>query len=345
MTASKPLLGGALLLSLLLCGSSVLAQPSAAQKETARGLMGQGRELRERGDLTGALMRFNAADALMGVPTTGFEVAATQAQLGRLVEARETLRRVLAAAQSPEDPEPFKEARSKARALDQQLLVRIGGLRFSVSGLRADEALEVTVDGERVPNAVLGLPVRVNPGVHVIVARAAGRRVQREVVVTAAQTVAVGLAFSNRAKPSSTSRAVTQTAAPAASSRPTPLVETSAAPAGRGLPTLAYVGGGVGLAGILVGSIAGVSAISYKNEVNKACVNGSCPSSALSDLESAQSMATVSTVGFIVGALGLVIGTGAALLDGDNASPSRRAIVVLPDVNRQGGRLTLVGRF
>jgi hypothetical protein len=50
------------LLGVLLCGPGAHAQPSAAQKETARGLMAQGRELRERGELSGALTRFNAAD-------------------------------------------------------------------------------------------------------------------------------------------------------------------------------------------------------------------------------------------------------------------------------------------
>jgi len=177
-----------LLLGLLLCASAGHAQPSAAQKETARGLMAEGRELRERGDLNGALTRFSAADSLMGVPTTGFEVASTQAQLGRLVEAHETLRHLLAVAPSPDDPEPFNEARSKARSLDQQLSARIGGLRFSVSGVGEDETLEVTVDGELVPKVLLSLPWRVNPGAHVIVARAGARQVKREVVVAEGQS-------------------------------------------------------------------------------------------------------------------------------------------------------------
>ena len=114
MTGSRPLLRTAVLLALLLGCAVAQAQPSAAQKETARGLMAEGRELRDKGDLPSALTRFNAADALMGVPTTGFEVAATQAQLGKLVEARETLQRVLAIAVSPDDPEPFPEARSSS---------------------------------------------------------------------------------------------------------------------------------------------------------------------------------------------------------------------------------------
>jgi hypothetical protein len=345
MTASRALLGGAWLLGMLLSGGAAYAQPSAAQKETARGLMAEGRELRERGDLNGALTRFSAADSLMGVPTTGFEVASTQAQLGRLVEARETLRHVLAIAQSPDDPEPFNEARSKARALDQQLLPRIGGLRFSISGVGANEAIEVTVDGEVVPKALVSLPLRVNPGAHVVAARAGSRQVKREVVVAEAQTVAVGLAFQNDAQPSPPHAPATEAGAPPAAPRPSPVADTSPKPGRRGLPTLAYVGGGVALAGVAVGSIAGISAISHKNDAKKACVNGTCPPSTWSDLDSAHSMATVSTVGFIAGAIGVVVGAGAVLLDGDEPSAAQGAFVVSPEVNRQGARLTIAGRF
>jgi len=344
MTASRAIVGGALLLAVLSWGSVAQAQPSAAQKETARGLMAEGRELRERGDLIGALTRFSAADSLMGVPTTGFEVASTQAQLGRLVEARETLRRALAVPQKPDDPEPFNEARSKARALDQQLLARMGGLRFSVNGVAANESLEVTVDGEPIDKAALSLPLRVNPGAHVIVARAGGRDVEREAVVAEAQTVAIELDLTDDAKPSPPPRPVVEPLAAPATRRSRPQAETPPPPA-HGLPALAYVGGGVGLAGVLVGSISGVSAISHKNAAKKACVNGGCPPSSWSDLDSAHSMATVSTVGFIVGAIGVVVGAGAVLLEGDEPSAPRRGLVVSPDVNRQGARLTIAGGF
>ena len=191
--ASSRFSRGALLLALLLGSAVARAQPSAAQKETARGLMAEGRELRERGDVSGALTRFSAADALMGVPTTGFEVAATQAQLGKLVEARETLQRVLAIAVSPDDPEPFNEALRKARALDQQLQARIASLRFVVQGLKDGEAFELSVDGESVPKALLNLPLRVNPGHHTVIARVRQREIRRDVDVAEGQAVPVAL--------------------------------------------------------------------------------------------------------------------------------------------------------
>jgi hypothetical protein len=313
------------------------AQPTPAQKETARGLMAEGRELREQGDAASALTRFSAADSIMNVPTTGFEVAATQVQLGQLVEARETLRRVLALPQSPDDPEPFNEARSKARALDQQLATRIGSLRFAPSGVESG-ALDVSVDGERVPRAVLSLPFRVNPGKHQIVAHSRGRELRLDVLVAEAQAVDLPLAFDNDARPAPA------VAAPAASEPAESPAPVSAPPTERRpLPPLAYVGGGVGVLGLAVGSVAGISAMSHKNAAKRDCVGGNCPPSTWNDLDAARSMATVSTVGFAVGLLGFAVAGGALLLD--EPAPSTSAWVVSPDVTRQGANVTVAGRF
>ena len=161
-----------------------------------------------------------------------------------------------------------------------------------------------------------------------------------------AQTVAVALEFESDAKPIRPSEAPSVPAVPARNAAPSrSAADTSPRPAGRALPLLAYAGGGVALAGILVSSVTGISAISHKNNAKKACVNGDCPPATWSDLDSAHSMATVSTVGFIVGAVGVLVGAGAILLDGDEPSSSQRALVVSPDVGRESARLTIAGRF
>lgn len=319
-------------------GSSLAwAQPTPAQKETARGLMAEGRELRDQGDVASALTRFSAANSIMNVPTTGFEVAATQVQLGQLVEARETLRRVLALPTSPDDPEPFNEARSKARLLDQQLATRIGSLRFAPSGAESG-ALDVSVDGERVPRAVLSLPFRVNPGKHQIVAHSRGRELRLDVLVAEAQAVDVPLTFERDAPPAAPAPAVAESE-PAESSVPVSAPPTEHRP----LPPLVYVGGGVGLLGLAVGSAAGISAMSHKNAAKKDCVGGNCPPSTWNDIDDARSMATVSTVGFAVGVLGVAVAGGALLLD--KPAPRTSAWVVTPDVTRRGANVTVAGRF
>jgi hypothetical protein len=352
MTASRRL-GTALVLSALLAASLVQAQPSAAQKETARSLMAEARELRERGDLEGALSRFSAADTIMGVPTTGFETAATQAELGKLVEARETLRRVLALPQSPDDPEPFNDARSKARALDQRLQSRIGALHFMVTGVAASETLVVTVDGEAVPVAVLGMPFRVNPGKHVVVARAGGREAKTEVDALESRTVKVELLLpapqSDAAVPSDVQLDETPAAAAVAS---TAIPNTPPAASSASVPLVTYVAGGVGVAGMLVGAVTGMMAVSHKNAAARDCVDGRCPPSTWDDLDSARSMAAVSTTGFVVGAVGLAIGTSFLLLHDEPSTaravtPKARVsrLSVTPDLGPRGGSLSVSGRF
>jgi hypothetical protein len=287
--------------------------------------MAQARELRDRNDLTGALARFKGADAIMGVPTTGFEVARTQADLGMLVEARGTLRRVLATEPKDTDPEPFREARTKAEALDEELGGRIGALHFVVSGAAPGTLVSISVDGEAVPDAAAELPFRVDPGHHRVIAKAGSRRITREVDAGERDTTDIVLSF-------------------ATTSDALPTSDHSSGASTRGIPTLAYVGGGVALGGIAVGSITGLMAISKKHAAQSGCVNGQCPPSTWGDVDRAHTLATVSTVGFIVGALGIAVGAGSFLFD-EPSAPPKSAFVLSPGVSLHGGQMTLHGRF
>ena len=82
---------GAALLASMLVTTSARADPTAADRETARTLMDQGNVLKDKGNLEEALKRFKAADEIMHVPTTAVPVAKLQVALGLLVEARDTL--------------------------------------------------------------------------------------------------------------------------------------------------------------------------------------------------------------------------------------------------------------
>src|SRR5579884_1405121 len=94
----------ALALGAALGARSARADPTAADRETARALMDDGRALREKNDLRGALQRFKAADDIMHVPTTALEVARTQIPLGLLVEARDTIARIRLMPAKPGEP-------------------------------------------------------------------------------------------------------------------------------------------------------------------------------------------------------------------------------------------------
>jgi hypothetical protein len=353
MMVSERNLGRGLALALLVLSGAAQAQPSAAQRETARELMAEARRLRERGDLNGALGRFSAADAIMNVPTTTLQVATTQVELGKLIEARDTLLRLLGTRQGPADPEPFKDARAKALALSQQLVARIGSLVITVDGLSEADGLDLSVDGEIVPKQMVGLRLRVNPGPHQIAARSQGHELSQEVEVAEGEALEVALSFAKAPVSSSVADERRAAAPPAArknpapqpTAKPTPPPSAPARPAGSHGRTseLVYLGAGVGTLGVAIGVVGGISAVLHRNSAKAGCTNNVCPSSTWRDLQTAHNMATVSNVGFVIGGAGWAFVVGSLLFD--RSRRPQPGLRVAPEVSRQGAYVNVAGRF
>ena len=304
----------------------LLAEPSAAQKETARSLMTEGRDLREQRDLPGALARFQAAHAIMGVPTTGFELARAQADLTLLVEARSTIRQILATPPEAGEPAPFQEARTKAEALDAELESRIASLRFVLHGIPPGSLMSLTVDGEVVAPAAVGMPFRLNPGEHHIEAKAPRASATSSVTVGEHDRIDVNLDFE-----------------PDATSPETPHRGASAAAAVDGVPALLYAAGGVAAAGLLVGSVTGVMALSKKHDAQAGCRDGQCPPSTWPDLDRAHSLATVSSVGFIVAGVSIGVGVGSWFFSRSQGTAA--SIQARVSVSHGSNSLNLTGSF
>jgi hypothetical protein len=90
-------------------------------------------------------------------------------------------------------------------------------------------------------------------------------------------------------------------------------------------PTLALVAGGIGVAGLAVGLVAGIVGTSKHSTLVGECPGNACPSSAQGDLDSFRTLRTASTVGYVVGVLGIA---GGAVLWLTAPSPSAPAIGV-----------------
>jgi hypothetical protein len=171
------------------------AEPTAAAKETARALMTEARDLRDRRDFNGALKSFQSADAIMHVPTTALEVARAQVDLGLLVEARETLHKLARIPEDPTDPAPFRDARSAAYKLDEELQRRIGAIRFEVRKPANAADPSVSVDGVAILPSVIDVPYRSNPGLHVVVGKLGEAEIKQEVDARETETTTVVLDF------------------------------------------------------------------------------------------------------------------------------------------------------
>jgi hypothetical protein len=299
----------------MLSATAAQAEPNAEDRETARSLMQEGRDSRDRGDLQGALRRFKAADGIMHVPTTGFEVARTQAALGLLIEARETIVTIRKTPARPTDPQPFIDARNRAEEFDASLAQRVPALTIVVDGAAPGSAA-VTVDGVRVPPAALGLPRKLDPGHHVVLARAADAEATQEVDVAETEVKEIHMALT----------AGTKGTSPAdAASGAVPSERESASAKSHGPPLLTWVAAGVGGAGLVVGSVAGLVSIATTKSLSTECPMAKCTTaSARSAFNSAHTMATVSNVSFIVAGAGAA-GAVASLVLGHSTSDSAQA--------------------
>ena len=310
-----------LLAATLGVSSVASAEPTAADKDTARSMMTDGRSARDKGDLKGALKAFIGADALMHVPTTGLEVAKTQVALGLLVEARETATRVAHIASSPSDPAPFKQARDAASALVDELGPRIPSLTVTVKNVPEGTTAEVTIDDAPMPAESLGQPRKLDPGHHVIVAKAGGVDSKQEVDLAEKDQKQVAIALPAAGAAAST------TGTGATTGEATPEPEQPASHKSGGSTVLMIGGFGLAGAGVIAGSITGILSMSKTNSIKSSafCQNNNgtvaCGPQENSDISSAKSMATISTVSFIAAGAGAVLGV-IGLLTGNSSSPS-----------------------
>ncbi len=285
--------------------SAARAEPSLSDRETARSLMDDGDAKRDKNDVKGALKSYEAADAIMHVPTTGLEVARAQAQLGLLLEARETLGRVGRLPPKPTDPAAFTTARRAAETLMAELGTRIPSVTVVVANGEPGQPTVIVFDNEVVPPAAAQAPRKVNPGRHSIVARSGALEKKQDVDVAEreAKTVTIDL------KP---------VVHPPDLDQPAPTPASGASP----LPTILIYGGfGLGAVGIGVGSVTGIMSFSQVSDVKKDCnPSGVCLPSRADDLDSAKSLGTVSTIAFIAGGVGVAAGIVGLVLQGKESS-------------------------
>ena len=108
-----------------------------------------------------------------------------------------------------------------------------------------------------------------------------------------------------------------------------------------GQKTVALVAGGVGVVGVAVGSIFGLMAKSDNDQALKNCRTSTlCTPTGLTQTDDAKSAATVSTIGFVVGAVGLV---GGAVLwfTAPRSEPTTASIRATPVVGPSYGGVTV----
>lgn len=275
-------------------------QASPADKETARALVAEGHERLEAGDYRGALAKFQGADDLMQVPTTGMLVAETQIRLGLLLEARDMLLRVERYPRVPEEPSAFTRDRDKAVELGRDVAERIPSLRVVVTGLPDGTEAQVRIDGAELRGSSVEQPRKVNPGPHEVTVSVDGKQVAKQTVTVVEKEVRV------------VEVAVDPDAVPAEEG---PSVWSA-------VPPLAWVGFGFAAVGTITGTITGIVALTSANEAKSYCQpDDTCTPEAQDHIDRTTVTANISTASFIVGGVGLGVGLLALFLLAPEAEP------------------------
>lgn len=294
MMAAMRRVGSGLLVVLLWSSSAAAQNVKDSSRAAARDLGYSGVESYQSGDYATALAKLDKAYQVLQVPTLGLWSARARLKTNRWVEAAERLRQVLALEVRGGDAAVQQQAVSDAKQELEALTPRIPSLSIDVKG--APSAATVTVDGDVISSALIGEALPSNPGRHVIVARAGEREVTRDVTLQEGERERVELSF----EPVEPAHATTGDTAPTPSGAATAGDE---GPPRSTRKTLAWVLVGTGAAGLAVGATTGFMAIGKKSslEDSTACRGQRCLQSQSDNVNSFNSMRTISGVGLIAG--------------------------------------------
>jgi hypothetical protein len=151
--------------------AAVHVEPSAGDLATARSALKEGLALREKGDLLAALGRFTTAHDLVPTPVTAFELGKTHLLMGHVLQAHELFIKIGRLPPALEESQRSATAREEAARLAVDLEPRIPTLRIHLK-LPPDATAAVRIDDDPIATSGAVTPRAVEPGKHVIVARA-----------------------------------------------------------------------------------------------------------------------------------------------------------------------------
>jgi hypothetical protein len=186
----------------------------------------------------------------------------------------------------------------------------------------------VKLSGKQLDSPSLGVPLPVDPGSYTVTTQVPGGPVhEQSLVINKGENKDVTLEVD---VPHPAQRA------PANSAPASPKTEPVASSSSQ--RTWAYVAGGVGVAGVVTGSVAGVLAFGKKSTVDKDCKGLTCTPEGKQAVDSGRTDALISTIGFSVGAAGLIAGAVLLLTAPRHApAPADRAGVAFTGGASAGG--------
>ena len=337
----------AFFISVLLLLASQRASAQATDPAAARAQLQQGYALKQQGKCDEALPHFVESVRLDRQPKGLVNLADCEEKLGKLAAAQMHFVEVrdLARAQG------LEALRSVAEQHLTTLERRMPKLVVTLAKDAPPDAV-VTRDGVELGRVSLNTPLPTDPGRHVVTARANNLERRYEVTVAEAETkllevtptggepLAPPKGPSEVGSPSSGGKGATDVGTPTPSEVGRESDQLSASSRGvPGLRVAGYIIGGLGVAGLVVGTVAGLKAKANNEEAEASCPEIGCDPVKHAQFETfrhdAMQARTLSIVGFVAGGAALVGGTILVL-----AAPRQPARTGRPDI-RFGASLGL----
>jgi hypothetical protein len=318
-------------------GAAQGSRPGSAEAEE---LFKQGRAALEARDYTTACARFSASLAIDRAVGTLISLAQCEEGSGHLASARQHWQEAADFADASGDKlNRGPVARKKVAELDPRvprLVVRLAAGAPAGTTVQRDE---LDLGG-----SVFGVALPVDPGPHVLTVKAPGHEPRKYSIApaggeTLTLEVEPGPSAAVAAPPAQAANAPSAAPAPA----PAPATEPRPASHGGGR-TLAWASLALGVAGVGVGTYFGVDAMSKWSAAKGDCRSG-CPDGSYARNERSEALAgaTVSTVGFVVGGVGLAAAAWLWLSPPPAAESAR--VRIEPSIGPDGVRLWARGAF
>jgi hypothetical protein len=283
----------------------LVARVAPAADEDAEALIRRGVGLRREHRDAEALAVFQEAYALQPSPRARAQIALAEQSVGRWVAAEADLQAAMAA----DDP---WIARNR-EPLERALAVVAAHLAWLTVTSNAPAA-RVALGGAPLATLPMAAPVR-------IVAGEASLRVEADGYLPAEQAIRVEPSESARVSidlssvPAPVARAAIEPPIPPRPAAPSATAGGPAAPAvsapAAGDPPVPWAGivlGAIGVAGVTAGAVFGVQVFDDKAQRDPHCAAGRCDATGMDYDDRARRAATMSTIGFGLGAAGLVAG-------------------------------------
>jgi hypothetical protein len=314
--------------SLLALALLAAGRPASSQTEQdrslARAFAVQADEKASAGQLDEAIALFRKADALVPAPSLKLAVAHLLVQKGKLVEAQELMQDIARSPPVALEPAPWTRARAEAAAAAAALAPRLCRLEIHLRGAPDGSSPRVTLDREPLAAASLGVPRVVDPGTHQIDVELPGFKLASQSVELAeGQRLKITIALEALPPPSSKRKDPPPESSSAIFLNPAPPPSSPTPPGTRANQGLLW--GGLAVTGVfaLSGTVTGLLAQRRADDLRTQCPDNRCPLSLKEDVDSARSLATLSTASFVLSGLGLGLAvTGLVLRENVPPSPS-----------------------